>query len=248
MNHSICWRLSILLLPSFIAIGHAENLKLSDLDGMWAASDYIQRVQKTRDHFETNPETLTLTTSSGGVTTAHIINHHEVALFELSHPQRVEQDQYRIRVVETGAPATPQQVTVTTRKNHVGAIEELRFSDKPLVFCSTGTYIRIPKPLREMVNQWVLAGEYADKKGNTYRFGTDGVAHWPGRQFRYDFSLDGFGSACPGIIVDSKSFESYGIQWKKQKLFIYPTRLGKEDGAIYCEPKPLAVLTPQSAS
>jgi len=40
------------------------------------------------------------------------------------------------------------------------------------------------------ITRTALAGSYVDRQGATYRFGNDGIAHFPGDDFRYGLILD----------------------------------------------------------
>jgi hypothetical protein len=132
-------------------------------------------------------------------------------------------------------------------KNAQGGFDKLRIAEPTFMKGKWSDYLPMPGELSPSLNRIVIAGTYKDEKGRTWEFTESGEARWPEQKFFYELSLNDPTAGCEYLqtedIREGGEKKRFGYAWKAGKLSLFPARLaGKK---VVCEPRPLAVLTPQ---
>jgi hypothetical protein len=125
-----------------------------------------------------------------------------------------------------------------------GSVETVRAED------SQGRavlFVRLPGTLDHYINRLVIAGEYQDDFGEAYVFNETGEASWPGKEFRYEVSLNPIEAGCEYIDHEDPASEGgrkrYGYRWNQNELQLFNIKIvDTPQCVICCDAQPFATL------
>lgn len=204
----------------------------NELAGIWLNKEYFTSLYKTRSPFK----------SAHGIfkskldimRNGSIYECMEIWIFREGGPVKkisglnpVDRNTYLLTVfadyVDGEKQLSAHYLVVNQQTNRL----EIHFEEEGQKF----EFVKIGDSLDNYINEVVLAGKYKDNKNNTYTFGINGEASWPGKRFRYLINVDPYNTSGNEFDFffmkdndDVLTGEQYAFEWKGNKLFIYGTR------------------------
>lgn len=231
-----CTLMLLMALPGAAnAVRPDETLSLSEIAGRWAAQDYLERVKASRQGFASEPETFMIRSSTRGWM-VDWTNFNELDRYWIEAPESARRGWFRIPY-RLDKNDTRETALVWVTRSDDGAVQELRFENRGLVNGVDRVFVRIPKALDSLVNEWVLAGRYVDERGKAYDFSPDRQARWPDTTFRYRLSLDSLSGDCDHWIREGQPATADGFRRDGDTLLVYQAFVAK-DGSVACDDTP----------
>jgi len=243
-----------------------DRVYLKDVEGIWINEAYLLALAALKSPHATAKKAPPLVIAIRRDGRAYPIVVTDFRTASLQAVLEVEPDgkpgAYRLVVGADDKPMSSSEVKYIrfqAVRNAQGRFDRLRIAEPDFMKGKWADYVALGGELNPQLNRLVIAGNYRDAKGESWRFSEAGEAVWPGRTFNYELSLNDPGAGCEYFQVESaapgtgKSADParqattdrnrYGFAWNGGKLSIYAARqAGKK---VLCDAKPLAVLTPQ---
>lgn len=235
-----------------------DRVYVKEIEGVWLASDYLETLRTVRlPHLaERSRSPLVIKIQKEGLSYPIVRTDFKkaVLLRVIDLQPDIEKDNYRLALAERdNEPISQRDVTYLPFrgvKNASGQFEALAFADPVFTKRKYRDFVRVGDALATKVNEIVLAGDYVDEQGRSYKFGANGEAAFPESKFSYEISLAAAGANCDYFEApDDKApggKRPYGYTWKAGKLHLFEAT-GDKPSRVRCASKPFAVLTPQSA-
>lgn len=232
-----------------------DRVFIKDLEGTWIATDYVERLKKTR-----SPNTagrkggVAIKIQREGPVYPILFTNFQRAVLQsvIDVQPDLKPKSYRLAVAkeDRGAvnAADLSYVYFRGERDAGGTFKTLSISEPIFAKGKFLAYQRLDGQLEQFVNATVIAGRYADAQGRAYEFSEGGDAVLPDVKFAYEVSLDAKAAANCDLLEshrerDPQGKQRIGFAWKGDKLELFKVAGAK--APYKCEAQPYAVLSRQ---
>lgn len=232
-----------------------DRVFIKDLEGTWIATDYVERLKKTRSPNQAGRKggVAIKIQREGPVYPILFTNFQRAVLQSVIDIQPdLKPKSYRLAVAkeDRGAVNAADLTYVYFRgeREANGAFKTLSISEPIFAKGKFLAYQRLDVPLEQFVNASVISGKYADAQGKTYEFNDGGDALLPDAKFAYEVSLDAKAASNCDLLEshrerDPQGKQRIGFTWKGDTLQLF--KVAGTKAPYKCEAQPYAVLTRQ---
>ncbi|HTT38413.1 MAG TPA: hypothetical protein VMH32_12190 [Burkholderiales bacterium] len=225
-----------------------------DLDGTWISKSYLDALKRLRAPHAAAKNTQAVVIQIDKHDDSHPILisnlRHSVQQFLIEVEPDLKPGSYRMVTAPQDGVVSASEVTYIYFhgvRTSEGKFEALSIAEPHFANRKYLAFVRLPDPLKTVVNRLVIAGQYVDAQGRRYEFAESGEAILPDRKFTYEISLDPSRARCE--LLQSRderepdSTQRIGFQWHGHELCLFDVKPDAK-GAPTCTQKPFAVLTP----